>query len=463
MNAPTTNLSRRSFLTTGAAALGGITLGSALRAADVGEQVEALTQKVTRLSRPSALKITDLRVAYTTKAAIIRIDTNQGIHGLGEVRDQGDPRYALMLKSRLLGKNPCNVEQLFRIIRQFGGHGRQGGGVSGVEMALWDLAGKAYGVPVWQLLGGRYRDRIRLYADTPASPDPEVYATRMKSRLAKGFTFLKMDFGIQMVKDIPGALVGAAAWDFNTQWTEIPGSYGATRHPFTGIQITDLGLRKLTEYVARVRELVGYEIPLASDHYGHFDLNNAIRLGQALEPYRLAWLEDLIPWQYTNELAQITQAVNTPTLTGEDIYLLDGFRELIEKDAIDMVHPDLATAGGLLETKKIGDFAMEHGKPMAMHFAGSPVSFMANIHCAAATENFLALEHHDVDTPWWEAMVTGMPKPLVVDGYAVVPETPGLGVELSEEGIRAQLRPGEQYFAPTPEWNADQSWDRQWS
>lgn len=460
-NTPTR--SRRDFFkTTALSGLGGLTLGSAALHANPGEQVEQLTRNVRRLSHPSDLKITDLRVAWTTKAPIVKIDTNQGIYGLGEVRDQGDPRSALMLKSRLLGKNPCNVESLFRLVKQFGGHGRKGGGVSGVEMALWDLAGKAYAVPVYQLLGGKYRDRIRLYADTPASNDPEVYARRMKSRLEKGYTFLKMDFGIHMVKDVPGALVGADVWDVGRQWDEDPSTYGGTMHPFTGVQITDLGIRRLLEFVAQVRAIVGDEIPMSADHFGHFDVNAAIRLGEALEPYRLAWLEDMIPWQFHRQWKQITEAVNTPTLTGEDIYLVDGFRKLVETDAIDMVHPDLASAGGILETKKIGDFSMEHGKAMALHFAGTPISFLANVHCAAATQNFIALEHHDVDTEWWESMVATN-QPLVVGGYAPVPETPGLGVELNENVIRERLRPGEDYFAPTPEWNEDDVWDREWS
>jgi len=451
--------SRRDFIQK--AGVGGLALGFMLDGNIAGE-IEYTTQKVNRNSAPTDLKITDLRIAYTTKAPIIKIDTNQGIYGLGEVRDHGSPKYALFLKSRLLGKNPCNVEQLFKVIKQFGGHGRLGGGVSGVEMALWDLVGKTYGVPVYQLLGGKYRDKIRIYADTPSSSDPSVYANRMRGRIEKGFTFLKMDFGIQLIKDIPGALVGADVWDFSKQWSEELGSIGTTKHPFTRIQITDLGLEKLVEYVEVVRNIVGYEIPLAADHFGHFDTNAAIRLGNAVEKYQLAWLEDLIPWFYTSKWKEITHAINTPTLTGEDIYLRDGFRELIEQKAVDMVHPDLASAGGILETKKIGDFAEEHGIAMALHFAGTPISFMANVHSAAATENFVALEHHDVDTPWWEDLVNA-DKPILDEGYTKVPEKPGLGVDLNEEVIKAHLREGEKYFAPTPEWDEDQSWDRTWS
>jgi L-alanine-DL-glutamate epimerase-like enolase superfamily enzyme len=136
---------------------------------------------------------------------------------------------------------------------------------------------------------------------------------------------------------------------------------------------------------------------------------------------------------------------------------------LIEARAIDMIQPDLASSGGILETKKIGDYAEEQGIPMAMHFAGTPVSFMANIHCAAATENFIALEHHSVDIPWWEDMVKNIPKPLVIDGFAKVPEGPGLGIELNEEVIKQHLQEGTEYFAPTDDWNTDRSNDRWWS
>ena len=450
---------RRGFIKK--AGLGGLAIGL-LFDGQIEKEIEYATQQVDRSSSPTDLKITDLRIAFTSKAPIIKIDTNQGIYGLGEVRDAGSPKYALFLKSRLLGKNPCNVEQIFKIIRQFGGHGRLGGGVSGVEMALWDLVGKAYGIPVYQLLGGKYRDKIRIYADTPSSKDPEVYATRMKARIEKGFTFLKMDFGIQLISDIPGALIGADVWDLRKQWSEEPGSIGTTMHPFTRIQITELGLEKMVEYVARVREIVGYEIPMSADHFGHFDVNTAIQLGEAVEKYRLAWLEDMVPWQYTDQWKELTHRLNTPTLTGEDIYLLKGFKELIDRKAVDMVHPDLASAGGILETKKIGDYAEENGIAMALHFAGTPISFMANVHCAAATQNFIALEHHDVDTPWWEDLVTG-DKPFVRDGYVTVPEKPGLGVDLNEAVIKEHLREGEKYFAPTPEWDKDQSWDRTWS
>jgi L-alanine-DL-glutamate epimerase-like enolase superfamily enzyme len=202
---------------------------------------------------------------------------------------------------------------------------------------------------------------------------------------------------------------------------------------------------------------------MSADHFGHIGVNSSIRLGNAVEKYQLAWLEDLVPWFYTDQWRQITEAINTPTLTGEDIYLKEEFIKLIDAKAVDMVHPDLASAGGILETKKIGDYAEEHGIAMAMHFAGTPISMMANVHCAAATENFIALEHHDVDTTWWEDLVQGIEKPILNKGYIKVPETPGLGVDLNEEVIKEHLLEGEKYFAPTPEWDKDRSWDRTWS
>jgi len=174
INHPTTTRDRRSFLKK--AALGGVALGGLMHLS-IEDTVAATTQNVVRASSPSDLKITDLRVALkgntgSMASRIIRIDTNQGIYGLGDIRDGTDQRFALFLKSKIVGLNPCNVEMIFKVIRQFGGHGRQGGGVSAVEMACWDLCGKALNVPVWQLLGGRYRDKVRIYADTPEERDP---------------------------------------------------------------------------------------------------------------------------------------------------------------------------------------------------------------------------------------------------------------------------------------------------
>jgi L-alanine-DL-glutamate epimerase-like enolase superfamily enzyme len=465
---PGTGNNRRNFLKK--TALGGMSL-TALMGLSFEDTMAQTTSKVQKASAPSDLKITDLRYCLTAVmggTAIIRIDTNQGIYGLGEVRDAADPKYALMLKSRILGENPCNVERIFKIIKQFGGQARQAGGVCAVEMALWDLCGKAYNVPAWQLLGGRYRDTIRIYADTPESSSPEEQLKRIKFRTeTQGYTWLKMDVSINKLRDKPGTIVNPEILkQGGSQWQGGYMSYANTKHPFTGIQITEKGLDELAKLVDNVRSMVGYEIPMSTDHYGHFDVNNCIRLGKALDKYRLAWLEDMVPWQYTEQHKTITDALETPTTTGEDIYLLEYFKPLIDAHAVDIIHPDLASSGGLLETKRIGDYAEEKGISMAMHQAGTPVSFMANVHCAAATQNFLALEHHSVDLDWWEGLVkTTDGRKLIDKGYAPVPLTaPGLGIELVEEEVKKHLDPRDTtYFAPTKEWDQKRSHDRTYS
>ena len=467
---PSTSNDRRSFLKK--AALGGMALGGLMRLS-IEDTIAQTTSNVQHASSPSELKITDMRYALTAAmggTAIIRIDTNQGISGLGEVRDGADPRYALMLKSRILGLNPCNVEMIFKIIKQFGGQSRQAGGVCGVEMALWDLCGKAYGVPVWQLLGGRYRDKIRLYADTPEAKSPEEQKKLIKYRTEdQGYTWLKMDLSIGELINIPGTLVNQKFWLNNgdlEQWQGNYMSYENTKHPFTQIQITDKGLEELAKIVENVRNMIGYEIPLSTDHFGHFDLNNGIRLGKVLEKYRLAWMEDIISWELTDQWKTLSDALETPLLTGEDIYLLKNFKPLIDIHAVDIVHPDLATSGGILETKRIGDYAEELGVAMAIHQAGTPVSFMADVHCAAATQNFLVCEHHNIDVPWWEGLVkTTDGRQLITKGYANVPlSAPGLGIELNDEEVKKHLnRDSNGYFEPTPEWNDKRSHDRLWS
>ncbi len=414
---------------------------------------------VSTYSRPSDLRITDLRVANLVgvpfKSTIVRIDTNQGISGYGEVRDQASKTYALMLKSRLLGENPCNVDKVFRKIRQFGHHARQAGGVSGIEMALMDLAGKAYGVPAYALAGGRFRDKVMCYADTPTLADPTELGAVLLERKQRGYRFLKMDIGVDLLWDVPGAVICPphARNDVTTM------------HPFSGVQVTTAGVEHLVDYVATVRSVVGYDVPLAADHFGHIAVDSCIRIGRALEPFTLAWLEDMIPWQFTQQWRELTTSITTPTCTGEDIYLRESFLPLLEAGAVRVIHPDPATAGGILETKRIGDCAEEYGVPMALHMAASPIATLASVHAAAATNNFLALEHHAADIPWWSELVSGLPCPLVEDGYITVPDGPGLGFsDINEELFRHHVDPDDPvYFDETSAWDNEFSHDRLWS
>src|ERR1700688_4844081 len=441
---------RRELLVASAVALGGALMAP--------EPIAAYPKNVNTNSRPSKLKITDLRVATIVKPGpspcpIIRIDTDQGVYGLGEVRDGASPTYALFLKSRLLGEDPLQLDKLFRRIKQFGGHARQGGGVSAIEMALWDIAGKVYNAPVYAMLGGgKFRDKIRIYADTEESKDPKIYAQRMKERKeVMGLTWLKMDLGIEMVADTPGTVTNPMDI-FQWKAEQLP-------HPLVAMEVTDKGIGMLEQYVAAVRDAVGMEIPLSMDHLGHLGVKSIIRLGKAYEKYNLSWMEDVIPWQYTDLLKQISDQSPTPILTGEDIYLKEPFQALCERHAVSKIHPDLATSGGILETHKIGDLAEDYGVPMAMHFAGTPVSCMASVHCAAATRNFLALENHSLDVPFWQDLVTGVEKPIINKGFIRVPDTPGLGIALNDDELKRHLKPGTGYFEPTPMWDEPQSWD----
>jgi len=446
---------RREMLKASALMMGGGVL--------IGEPLVAYPKGVNTNSRPSKLKITDLRVATIVKPGpspcpIIRIDTDQGVYGLGEVRDGASPTYALFLKSRIVGEDPLHLDKLFRRIKQFGGHARQGGGVCAIEMALWDIAGKVYNAPVYAMLGGgKFRDKVRIYADTEESKDPNVYGQRMKERKeVMGITWLKMDLGIEMVADTAGTVTNPT--DIQ-QW----GMYQQP-HPLLAMEVTEKGIAMLEQYVAAVRDAVGMEIPLSMDHLGHLGVKSIIRLGKAYEKYNLSWMEDVIPWTYTDLLKQISDESPTPILTGEDIYLKEPFEVLCARHAVSKIHPDLATSGGILETHKIGDMAEEYGVPMAMHFAGTPVGCMANVHCAAATENFLALENHSLDVPWWSSLVQeGAKMPIVNRGWIDVPDRPGLGVTLNEDVVRQHLAPGSGYFEPTSQWDHERSWDRLWS
>ena len=440
---------------------------------------------------PSTLKITDMRFADIIDApkrcTLIKIYTNQGIVGYGEVRDASSKTYALMLKSRLIGENPCNVDRLFHKIKQFGGPSRQGGGVSGVEIALWDLAGKAYGVPLYQLLGGKYRDSIRIYCDTDADGmdnDGHAMGLALKKRMEMGFTFLKMDLGIGLLMDVPGALNAPlgfiqemkenAPHILNVQGGSVTAdmvrkqkSYDivTTAHPFTGIHITEKGLDILEKYVKDVRDVIGYEVPLAIDHFGHVCVEDCIRFARRIEKYNIAWMEDMIPWMYTDQYKRLLNSTTVPVCTGEDIYLKEGFEPLIKGHAVSVIHPDILTCGGALELKKIADMADENGVAVAIHMAESPIACMAAVHVAAAMHNVLAMELHSVDVPWWQDLVKGLPSPLVENGFIKVPDGPGLGItDLNEELIAEHINPDiPGIWEPTDEWDKEFSNDRIWS
>ena len=341
-----------------------------------------------------------------------------------------------------------------------------------MEIALWDLAGKAWGVPVWQLLGGKYRDKIRVYCDTDADGKDNTghaMGLALKKRLEMGFTFLKMDLGIGILMDKPGTLCAPlgflddmkqyAPHILNVQGGSVTADMVAkqesysivtTAHPFTGIHITEKGLDVLEQYVREVREVIGYEVPLAIDHFGHVCVEDCIRFARRMEPYNIAWMEDMVPWIYPDQLARLRSATTIPVCTGEDIYLKEGFAELFKKQAVSVIHPDILTCGGALELKKIADMADENGVAVAIHMAESPIAALAAVHTAAAMHNVLAMELHSVDIPWWQDLVNGPQKPFVKDGFITVPDAPGPRHDLHEV-VLAQLAGKTHLFGTLPE------------
>lgn len=458
----------------------------------MAENYEQTLAHVNTYSKPSELRITDLRfvdiVGAPMHCTLLRIETNQGITGYGEVRDGASKLYAQMLKRFLIGENPCNIDKIFRRIKQFGGQSRQAGGVCGVELALWDIAGKAYGIPVYQMLGGKFRDKVRMYCDTDVDGKDTGLnmGEALKKRVEKhGYTMLKMDLGINQLWDVEGGLCAPVGFleqyghtakmarEARQKGDKVAARWWANRaydqqniaHPFTGIHITKKGFDYLENYVKEVRSVIGYEIPLSIDHFGHIGVEDCIKLANRLEDYNMCWLEDMIPWQLTDQYVRLHNASTTPIATGEDIYLLENFKPLLDNHAVSIIHPDILSSGGIYETKKIGDYAEECGVAMALHMAETPVACLAAVHVAAATNNFLGLEFHSNDVDWWSDMVKDTEKPRIVDGFMAVPEKPGIGIdELDDEVLAEHIHPEiPGLWEPTTEWDNWISHDRLWS
>ena len=300
-------------------------------------------------------------------------------------------------------------------------------------------------------------------------------------RMKQGYTFLKMDLGIELLMEQEGCLsapLGFLEKMREYKQTVFSTPHGSidpramrgeaydlfnTAHGFTGIHLTEKGLDYLDQYMADVRKVTGYEIPIAIDHLGHIPVEDCIRLARRLEKYNLAWMEDPVPWQWHDQYRRIAAATTVPLGTGEDIYLKENFRPLLESGALAVVHPDVLTAGGILETHKIGNMAEEYGVQMAIHMAESPIACLAAVHVAAATRNFMALEVHSVDVPWWPDLIA--PRLEIRDGFITVPDAPGLGIEaLNESLIREKLHPDfPEAWASTEEWDKEWANDRQWS
>ncbi|MHB9033428.1 MAG: mandelate racemase/muconate lactonizing enzyme family protein [Anaerolineae bacterium] len=377
------------------------------------------------------MKITEIRTGEVWGhgySCFVRISTDVGLNGTGECIHGGAGIQGLIasLSQVIIGEDPLNIERLFEKMRRarvFDGAiaGNLVTAMVGIELALWDLAGRAYGLPVYALLGGKYRDRIRLYADCHAGGDdsPQANADKAKEVVDQGFTAIKFD-----LDDL-----------------DSPAKHDPFNHTLSNRELDTMVAK-----VAAVREAVGPGIDVAMDLHGRYDTSSGIRLARALEPYRLLWLEEPVPPENYAAMREVKRATSTPICAGENLYLRWGFRDLIEQQAVDVVMPDLPKCSGLAEGKKIAAFAELYYISFAPHNVCGPLGTLASCHCCAAVPNFLVLEWHWLERPHWHELVRAEP-PLIENGFIRLPDKPGLGADLDLAAAEKYLRPGTRLFA----------------
>jgi L-alanine-DL-glutamate epimerase-like enolase superfamily enzyme len=394
------------------------------------------------------MKITDLRCAILGQNPVVRILTDEGIDGYGEAESTKPylKPHVLFYKPYLLGEDPTNVERVMMKIRRMASFKPWGSAVSAIEMALWDIAGKAAGVPVYKLLGGKTRDKVRVYNGGVRFPmtgvSPYDYAANMLQMRAspEGFTIIKQAVGFHsaMATQMPDFFYGEVR--------------SGAPHANKGL-MTEKGLKHVIACVEAMKDVLGDEVGLALDCGPGWTVPDAIRLAKALEPLNILWLEDLITGDYTPYVSaevykEVTRATSTPIHTGEQIYLRQNFMDLIEKQAVRIIGPDPADIGGLAELKWVAEYADLHGILMAPHgvFDGL-IGLAALVHAAAAMpQNYIAFEYPIARPEWWYDIVDGLPNPIVKDGLIEVWDRPGLGVTINPDRACECLVPGDEGF-----------------
>jgi L-alanine-DL-glutamate epimerase-like enolase superfamily enzyme len=396
------------------------------------------------------VKITDLRCAVIGNNPIVRIVTDEGISGYGEIEAYKPylKDFVLLLRELVLDQDPTDVERVMLRIRNRGAFKPWGSAVSAIEMALWDVAGKAAGLPVHKLLGGKVRDRVRVYNGAVREPmtgqTPADYAenVRKMKESPEGFTIVKQGvaFHSQMKYELPDFMYGDVQRS----------SHGGQ---LTRGLLTERGLNHIVECVAAMKEVLGDEIGLALDCGPGFVVTDAIRLARALEPYNVMWLEDLltgdyVPFVNADVYREVTRATSTPIHTGEQIYLRQNFKDLIEQKAVRIVGPDPCDVGGIAELKWIAEYADLHGILMAPHGTGNGALGLAALVQVAATlpANYIAFEYPTGKPEWWYDIVEGFPERIVVDGMIDVLTRPGMGVDFIVDAAKRYLKPEDAGF-----------------
>lgn len=394
------------------------------------------------------MKIVDLKCAVIGSTPVVRIVTDEGIDGWGQI-EASKPYmkpHVLFYKPWIVGEDPTDVERVMLKIRRLGAFKPWGSAVSAIEFALWDIAGKAAGLPVYKLLGGKVRDRVRVYNGSIRFPmekfDPEDYAAdvaKMKAR-PEGFTIIKSAI----------AFHGRQASEVKDFYYGEPNS--ARLYPNRGL-LTEKGLKHIVACVEAMKDVLGDEVGLALDAGPGFTVPDAIRLAKMLEPYNIMWLEDMITGDYTPYVLadlyrEVRRSTSTPIHTGEQIYLRQNFRELITTQAVNIVGPDPCDVGGIAELKWIAEFADMYGVLMAPHGTlDGLIGLAALVQVSAALpNNYIAFEYPSANPAWWADIVDWLPDPIVKDGFIDVWDRPGLGIGLNPDKASAYLQPGDEDF-----------------
>ena len=390
------------------------------------------------------MKITDLKCAIIGNHPVVRICTDEGIDGFGQAEFHKPflKPQIMMLKQVILGTDPTDVERVMLRIRQRGAFKPFGSAVSVVEMALWDIAGKAADLPVHKLLGGKVRDKVRVYNGGIRFPlnayRPEDYAEDVRRMMARpeGFTMIKQPIAFH-------SAMKAVVPDFHYGEHVGEGPHGILERG----KITERGLRHVVDCVEAMKEVTGNKVGLALDSGPGWMFSDALRFARAVEHLDLLWLEDLIsgdytPWSDADLYKELTTATSTPIHTGEQMYLRNNFKPLIESRAVDVIGPDPADVGGLAELKWIAEYADLHGIQMAPHGVANGLIGLAALIQVSATlpGNFIAFEYPIAEPAWWADIVEGLPNPIVNDGFVNVLTAPGLGVNLIPEAAKRYLR-----------------------
>jgi gluconate/galactonate dehydratase len=403
----------------------------------------------------------------------VRLDAGEdGLYGLGECfTAPGLTAIIRDLAPLLVGEDPRDVDRLWSKLRWgSSGAGSSAGivynAISGMEAALWDLVGKAYGVPIHRLLGGRFRDSIRVYADCHAGealhsmdatmvPRPARWAQEPPEAIAAG-QLRAPEHGRAYAKEAPDEVFTPEMYAARAKQVVADLGFDALKFdldvptPFmkdtASGTLTRAEIRYMVELAAAVIDAVGDEVDVAFDCHWRYQVADAQRLAHELEPLGLMWLEDPVPPENVAALRRVTQSTTTPIATGENGYLRHGFREAFETGAISIAAPDLQKTGGLLEARRIADFADTHYISLAPHNIASPIGTIASVHLAAAIPNFLCLEWHGMSVPFWNDLAAGWDGPVIQNGRIAVPDRPGLGVELNLDLAREYARAGEPFF-----------------